>query len=116
MMVPDLLTWLHVASAIIVLAESLNKLERTAPLRRGLAPHARVVDGLKALAWLLLALGAGGAVAGPLLLAAGFTTPQLASHAIFGAPLLRLEHPTLDQVCVLAGFAVLIVRTRVKEG
>jgi len=113
---PDLLTSLHMLAALIVLAESLNKLERTAPLRPGLCRKTRLVDGLKALAWLLLALGAGGAVAGPLLLAAGFTTPQLASHAIFGAPLLRLEHPTLDQVCVLAGFAVLIVRTRVKEG
>jgi hypothetical protein len=112
----DLLTWLHVASAIIVLAEALNKLERTAPLRPGICPKTRVVDGLKALAWLLLALGAGGAVAGPLLLAAGFTTPQLAGHTLLTAPLLRLEHPTLDQVCVLAGFAVLIVRTRVKEG
>ncbi len=116
MTAPDLLTYAHVASAVIVLAEALNKLERTAPLRPGICRKTRVVDSLKALAWLLLALGAGGAVAAPLLLLAGFTPTQLASHALLNAPLLRLEHPTLDQVCVLAGFAVLIVRTRVKEG
>lgn len=103
-----LLTWLHMAAGVIVLAEALNKLERTAPLRSGIAPHARLVDGLKALAWLLLALGAGGAIAAPLLLAAGLGSAHL--------PLLRLEHPTLEQVCALAGFAVLIIRTRIKEG
>jgi hypothetical protein len=103
-----LLTWLHIVAAVVVLAEALNKLERTAPLRPGLEPQARLVDGLKALAWLLLALGAAGAIAAPLLLAAGLDSVHL--------PLLRLDTPTLDQVCVLAGFAVLIVRTRVKEG
>lgn len=103
-----LLTWLHMLAAVVVLAEALNKLERTAPLRPGIEPHARLVDALKALAWLLLGMGAGGAIAAPLLLAAGLSSAHL--------PLLRLEHPTLDQVCVLAGFAVLIVRTRIKEG
>lgn len=104
----DVLTWLHVGAGIVVLAEALNKLERTDPLRRGIGARTRLVDALKALAWLLLALGAGGAVAGPLLLAAGFTNMHL--------PLLRLQAPSLDHVCVLVGFAVLIVRTRLKEG
>jgi len=90
----DLLMWLHVGSGVIVLAEALNKLERTAPFRPGICGHQRLVDGLKAIAWMLLAVGAAGAMISPLL-----------SH-----------QPTLDQVCVLAGFAVLIVRTRVKEG
>lgn len=107
-MMPDLLTWLHIAAGWVVLVEGLNKLERTAPLRPGIKPHARLVDGLKALAWLLLALGAGGAIMAPLLLAAGLQSGQL--------PLLRLEHPTLAETCVLAGFAVLIIRTRIKEG
>jgi hypothetical protein len=31
-------------------------------------------------------------------------------------PLMRLQPPTLQDVCVMLGFAVLIVRTRVKEG
>ena len=99
----------HLLAALVVLAEALNKLERTSPLARGLTPHQRCVDGLKALAWLLLALGAGGAVAAPALLALGVQAHQTAG-------LLRLDPPTLDQCLVLLGFAVLIVRTRVKEG
>ena len=100
---------LHILAGLVVLAESLNKLERCHPLAPGLSAHARAVDSLKALAWLLLALGAGGALAGPLLLASGFPPAAVGS-------LLRMEHPTLDQALVLVGFAVLIVRTRVKEG
>ena len=40
----------HWLAALIVLAEALNKLERTAPCAPGLTPHQRLVDGLKALA------------------------------------------------------------------
>ena len=99
---------LHWLAGLVVLAEALNKLERTAPLAQGLTPRQRVVDGLKALAWALLALGAGGAVAAPALHAAGVEV---------GAwPLLRLENPTLAETSVLLGFCVLIVRTRIKEG
>lgn len=90
----DLLQWLHVGAGIVVLAESLNKLERTAPFRPGVCGRTRLLDGLKALAWFLMALGAGGAIISPFI-----ATPL---H--------------LDQVCVLVGFAVLIVRTRIKEG
>lgn len=104
-----LLQLMHIVAGFVVLAESLNKLERCHPLAAGLSPHARAVDALKAMAWLLLALGAGGALAGPLLLASGFPPAAVGS-------LLRMEHPTLDQALVLVGFAVLIVRTRVKEG
>ncbi|MBS3998468.1 MAG: hypothetical protein KGZ67_14240 [Hydrogenophaga sp.] len=100
---------LHVLSAIVVLAEALNKLERCNPLAPGITPHARLVDGLKALAWLLLAMGAAGALAAPLLLATGFPADAAGEW-------LRMEPPTADQALVLAGFAVLIVRTRVKEG
>ena len=59
---------------------------------------------------------AASAVATPLLLISGFTPADLASHTLLGAPLLRLGPPSIDQVCVLTGFAVLIVRTRLKEG
>lgn len=85
----------HWISGVIVLAEALNKLERTNPVRRGLRPRERITEALKALAWALLAVGGAGAVI---------------------TPLLPLEHPTLQDACVLLGFAVLIVRTRVKEG
>lgn len=100
----ELLHWL---SGLVVLAEALNKLERTTPCARGLTPRERLVDGLKALAWALLAIGSAGAVATPLLLSMGFTSSHL--------PLLRLERPLLAETAVLLGFAVLIVRTRVKE-
>lgn len=102
------LQFIHIIAGLIVVAEALNKLERTAPFAAGLTAHKRVVDGLKALAWMLLALGAGGAVATPVL------------HAL-GLPPNSMEYinhiqPTLAETAVLMGFAVLIVRTRVKEG
>ena len=92
------MTWLqiiHFTAGLLVLAEALNKLERTAPCRPGLAPRERATEWLKAIAWALLAVGGAGA---------------------FITPLLPLERPTLQDACVLLGFAVLIVRTRVTEG
>lgn len=100
---------LHFAAALVVLAEALNKLERTAPFARGISPRKRCVDVLKALAWALLALGAGGGVVSPLLLAAGIDQGQ-------ADLLMRLERPTLAETAVMLGFATLIIRTRVKEG
>ena len=99
---------LHALAGLIVLAEALNKLERTAPFAPGLRTHQRLVDGLKALAWSLLALGAGGAIA----------TPVLWSMGIPASPWDHIANtvPTLAETAVLAGFAVLIIRTRVKEG
>lgn len=99
---------LHMLAGLVVLAEALNKLERTSPCAPGLTPHQRLVDGLKALAWALLALGAGGAMAAPVLLSLGVHSGSM--------PLMRLEHPTVAETSVLLGFAVLIVRTRIKEG
>jgi uncharacterized iron-regulated membrane protein len=109
MSAPVLLQILHILAGLVVLAEALNKLERCHPLASGLSARERWVDAHKAAAWFLLALGAGGAVAAPLLLAGGVQAQQ-------AAELLRLERPTLAEVLVLAGFAVLIIRTRVKEG
>ena len=102
------LQWVHFMAGVIVLAEALNKLERTAPFMPGLALRARFVDGLKALAWALLAIGAAGAIAMPLLPGLGFRASPwmwMANHP-----------PTLDETAVLLGFAVLIIRTRIKEG
>ncbi|MES2685497.1 MAG: hypothetical protein V4706_01680 [Pseudomonadota bacterium] len=103
---------LHVIAGFIVLAEALNKLERTSPFAKGLTPRQRLVDGLKAFAWMLLALGAGGALVGPLLQPMGVVEtgmPYLYSH-------IAKTDPSLADVCALGGFAVLIVRTRIKEG
>lgn len=107
-MTQALLQGVHIIAAIIVLFESLNKLERVTPFAPGFTPHQRLVDGLKALAWFCLALGAGGALIGPLLGPWGIHSPSI--------QLLACPNPALSDVCVLAGFAVLIVRTRVKEG
>lgn len=85
----------HWLGGLIVLAEALNKLERTAPFAFGLRPRQRVVDLLKAIAWGLLAIGGACAVV---------------------TPLIPLEPPSLQDACVICGFAVLIVRTRIKEG
>lgn len=82
-------------AGFIVLAEALNKLERTAPCRRGLAWRVRTTEWLKAIAWMLLAVGGAGALASPVI-------PD--------------SRPDAASVCVILGFAVLIVRTRVKEG
>lgn len=92
---------LHWLAGLIILAEALNKLERTAPCAPGLTPHARLVASLKALAWALLALGGAVVVFAPLfaILHATQTTP-----------------PSLSETAIAAGFAVLIIRTRVKEG
>lgn len=81
---------LHFLAGFIVLAEALNKLERTAPCRRGrIGWRARTTEWLKAIAWALLAVAGAGALVSP---------------------------PTLQDLCAMVGFATLIVRTRVKEG
>lgn len=99
----------HALAGLIVVAEALNKLERTDLLCRAAGTRQRIVDALKAIAWMLLALGAAGSMAAPVLLAMGVPPDA-------GGQLARLERPTLAEVLVLAGFATLIVRTRVKEG
>lgn len=103
------LDFFHWIAGLIVLAEALNKLERTDILSPEMSAHSRLVDGLKALAWALLALGGGGAVFAPVLLA-------IVGPAGSASILSRMAAPTFAETCVLAGFAVLIVRTRVKEG
>ena len=108
------MTWLqiiHFTAGLLVLAEALNKLERTAPLRPGLKPRERATEWLKAAAWSLLALGGAGAVIAPAL-----PFLPLQEPSAWLPYLLPAQTPTLPDVCVIVGFAVLIVRTRVKEG
>ncbi|WP_367846994.1 hypothetical protein [Rhodoferax sp. WC2427] len=90
-----LLSMLHWFAGLIVFAESLNKLERTAPLAPGLTRPQRIAAWLKCAAWLLLSAGGAGALV---------------------TPLMRLEPPTLQDVALILGFAILIIRTRFKEG
>jgi hypothetical protein len=104
------LQFIHFFAGLVVLAEALNKLERTDPCRSGLGLRERVTEWLKALAWLLLALGGAGALAVPVM-------PHLAPRSgELLALLMPRQGPALQDVCFVLGFAVLIVRTRVKEG
>ena len=91
---------LHWIAGLIVLAEALNKLERACPLRAGLSPRMRLVEWLKTLGWMALAMGSGAAVFLPLLLPGSY---------------LQWLRPLTD-AAVLIGFAILIIRTRVREG
>lgn len=92
---------IHCLAGLVILAEALNKLERTRPplvpppVRAPLRPRDVCAAWLKRIAWFLLALGGAGALA---------------------APLFNPTPPSLEHVCIAVGFAVLIVRTRVKEG
>ena len=95
-------TALHILlalAAVIVVAEGLNKLDRTNPLEEGLCTRARACAWLKGLAWLLLTLGA------------GIYLFEIAFGASLDSVLARQAGPL-----VLLGFAVLVIRTRVKEG
>lgn len=103
----DTLTLLHGLAALIVLAEALNKLERCDPLQPGLARRARVVAVLKAVAWILIAIGAGGAVVRPALVAG--------AHSEHVGVLLLVRPPSIVDVMYILGFAILIVRDRLKE-
>jgi hypothetical protein len=91
----------HFLVALLVIAESLNKLERADPTAPGLAHDVRILAVLKVAAWLLMAFGAICVVLSTL-----FQPDQF--------PL--LERPSLREAVFMLGFAVLIIRTRIKEG
>ena len=91
---------MHWIAGLIVLAEALNKLERACPLRAGMPPRLRLVEWLKTMGWTALAMGAGAAVFLPLLVPGTY---------------LQWLRPLTD-TAVLIGFAILIIRTRVREG
>lgn len=103
----SLISILHWICGLVILAEALNKLEYCDPLRRGLTHYARLIDVLKALAWGSLAIGAGGAVISPAL--------DLIDHTSQHVPDWMMDQATLVDTSVLFGFAVLIIRTRIRE-
>lgn len=96
-----LLHTINCLAGLIVVAEAMNKLHRTAPCAPGLTAHLRIVAILKACAWLLLGFGGG---------------------AFLFAPVFAILQPTgiaptsLAETAIVLGFAILIIRTRVKEG
>lgn len=91
----EIIHGIYWVAGFIVFAEALNKLERTEPFKRGMQFRWRVVETMKAFAWMFLAVGGAGAMA---------------------SPLISTTAPGAQDVCLALGFATLIVRTRIKEG
>lgn len=85
---------LMLLAGLIVLAEGVNKLERTDVAAHGLNSRQRATVMLKAAGWFCLVLGAGGSA--------------------FCA-LLPLEYVRLGYALTVIGFALLVVRSRVRE-
>lgn len=85
---------IQTVSGLLVLAEALNKLERTDPLEPSLHLVDRAVVCLKVLGWCMLALGACG---------------------IMVSPLLGHPDPTVKELLLLVGFALLVLRSRLRE-
>ena len=81
-------------AAFVVLAESLNKLQRTDVLRRGMTRWTRLRELLNVLGWGLFATGAAGALV---------------------APLLYIRTVHLQEVLVMVGLALFILHRRLKE-
>lgn len=102
------LQYMHFVAGLIVLAEALNKLERTSVLAPGLTLNKRLVDALKGIAWTLLGIGGAGALALPVMGPLGVYFSK--EHTLLNAA------PSNADVAVLVGFATLIIRTRIKEG
>lgn len=93
-MSPTIAYILHTIAGMIVLAEALNKLERTCPIEPGMSARQLLVVWLKTFGWSALAIGSAGAAACALL----YRTP-----------------PSFGEVCTMSGFALLVLRSRVGE-
>ena len=85
---------LHVLLGLVLLAEGLNKLERSDPLARGLTARERTAEFLRAGGWFCITLGSAG-----LLVAAW--VPASWVHAGY--------------LVIVTGSACLVVRGRVRE-
>ena len=98
---------IHWLAGVVVLAEALNKLERTTPFAPNLPHRKRLSDGFKTVAWTLMALGAGSALMAPVIGDFGLTGPasQMLSHA----------KPSVAETASMLGFAVHIIYARLKE-
>lgn len=88
-------TVLHIVVGLLLLAEGLNKLERTDVWRRGMAPRERCAEWLRALGWGCLTLGGAG---------------------VLVATWMPAAYADAAYLCVAAGCALLTVRARVREG
>jgi hypothetical protein len=101
-----LLQVIQFAAGLVVLAEGLNKLHRIVPFAGRPGWRAR----LQALAWLLRPWAWQRPTVVTAFKALGWSCLSVGA---FGSLLVR---PSLPHLLVLAGFALLIVRSRLKEG
>lgn len=99
---------LHWLAGFVVLAEGLNKLERIAARQPGASLHCRFVLLLKAVAWICLSLGAAGALARPWVVVPADGVFHFASYLV-------VDRVSLVDLLFVGGFALLIVRSRIKE-
>lgn len=93
---------IHIVSGLIVLAEALYQLESSRPTVSGLTWRKRADQALCAVAWILIAGGAGWAVAAPMMDVAG--PPICWSGMLF-----RIGQPETGEVFVLAGAAAIVL-------
>lgn len=93
MTAPAVLLALHWVSGFIVLAYGLHRLEHIAPFKPGIDRRKRAEVLIEATAWVVLTIGAGGAVI---------------------TPFLPLERPTLQDACVLAGMATFLIARHIR--
>lgn len=94
-------------SALIIAAEGLNKLERTAPFAKGLTGYERSMGAIKSMAWLLLTFGA-------LLIVSSPWMPATMLHAGFIKIVFHKAVSTSEAACVV-GFALHVLRARLME-
>ncbi len=87
-----------ILAALVILGEALNKIIRASPRaarRSGAGARAELLAWLKGVSWIMFALGAGG---------------------VFARLLFNQSLPDPDALLVLVGLAVIVIRSRVKEG
>jgi len=103
---------LHWIACVVVLAEALNKLER-ADLFAG---RSGLLQRLAAFGWLLLPLRWRREHIVKVFKIAGWSLLAMGAAGGLIAPFINLHPPSSQDVAVIAGFALLIVRSRIKEG
>lgn len=96
----------HVFAALIVMGEALNKIYTVCPLAPNLTTRERWIDVLKGVSWVSLAIGAGGAIASPVLWA--LDIPASDTRPFLHRP------PSFAEVATMFGFAVLVIRNRLQ--
>lgn len=97
---------IHWVSALVIAFQAIDRVFQC-PLRQpGLCFKQRLSMALKGIAWALMAFAATGALVAPLL--RGMQPPGL--YGLLVNPL-----PSLGEICLFAGFAVLVVRSWTME-